>query len=81
MLLLTFTGPMAAGLGAINSNRGLLVFPKVQPLDLMLARFIFELCSSVLSFTFFCLAGMWFGIKLSLGHLRILLAEIGRAHV
>ncbi len=74
MLLDAFSGPMSAGIGAIKSNRGLLVFPKVQPLDLLLARFIFELISSLLAFTFFCLAGMWFGINLSLGHLHILLA-------
>lgn len=74
VLLQTFTGPLTTGIGAISSNQGLLVFPKVQPLDILLARFAFELCSSLLSFTFFCLAGMWFGIQLSLGYLHILLS-------
>jgi capsular polysaccharide transport system permease protein len=74
VLLKTFVGPMTAGMGAISSNLGLLVFPKVQPLDLVLARFIFELATSLMSFTVFCLAGMWIGIQLSLGYLPELLA-------
>ncbi len=72
VLLQTFSGPMMTGMGGISSNRGLLVFPKVQPLDLLLARFIFELLVSVLSFTTFCLVGMWWGIPLSLGYLHVL---------
>lgn len=74
VLLKTFVGPMTSGMGAISSNLGLLVFPKVQPLDLLLARFIFELVSSLMSFTVFCLAGMWMGVHLSLGYLPNLLA-------
>lgn len=74
VLLQTFSGTMVAGMKAIPSNMGLLVFPKVQPLDLLLARFLFELLSSLLSFTVFCMVGMWFGISLSLAHLHILLA-------
>lgn len=74
VLLQAFIGPMMSGMGAVNSNLGLLVFPKVQPLDLLLARFIFELLSSMLSFTIFCLLGMWFGVSLSLDNLHILFA-------
>jgi capsular polysaccharide transport system permease protein len=74
VLMQTFTGPMTSGMGAIGSNMGLLVFPKVQPLDLLLARFIFELGTSIMSFILFCLVGMWVGIKLSMGYLHILLA-------
>ena len=74
VLLQTFAGPMTQGMGAINSNQGLLVFPKVQPMDLLFARFIFELASSILSFTLFCLIGMWYGIQLSLGYLHVLAA-------
>jgi len=74
VLLNTLVGPTTSAIGAINSNRGLLVFPKVQPMDILLARFIFELLTSLLSFTIFCLAGMWVGITLSLGSLHILLA-------
>ena len=74
VLMNTLVGPVTAAIGAINSNLGLLVFPKVQPLDILLARFLFELISSLLSFTIFCLVGMWMGIPLSLGYLQILLA-------
>lgn len=74
VMMRCLTGPMMAGLGAVSSNLGLLVFPKVQPLDLLLARFLFELAMSLLSFTVFCLAGMWAGVQLSLGSLHILLA-------
>jgi len=75
VFLQTFTGPMTAGIGAISSNQGLLVFPKVQPLDLLLARFLFELTSSLLSFTAFCIVGTQFGVQLSFGYLHILLAS------
>lgn len=74
VLMQTATGPMNMGMGAINANRGLLVFPKVQPMDLLLARFLFELVSSLLSFTLFCLLGMWMGVTLSLGYLHLLFA-------
>lgn len=75
VLLQTFSGPMSSGMGAVSSNVGLLVFPKVLPLDLLLARFIFELVTSLLSFSVFCLVGLWFGVQLSLGYLHILLAS------
>lgn len=74
VLMQTLTGPMTSGIGAISSNKGLLVFPKVQPLDLLLARFIFELGLSTLSFTLFCLIGLWMGIGLSLGQLHLIAA-------
>jgi capsular polysaccharide transport system permease protein len=74
VMLQAFTRPMAAGMSALGANQGLLVFPKVQPLDLLLARFIFELSTSLMSFTIFCLAGMWVGVVISLGHLHVLLA-------
>ncbi len=74
VLLQTFSGPLMAGMKAIDANAGLLVFPKVQPLDLLLARFLFELVSSLLSFSAFCLLGVWFGISLSLDNLHVLLA-------
>jgi capsular polysaccharide transport system permease protein len=74
VLLKTFVGPAMAGIGAISSNSGLLVFPKVRPLDILLARFLFELVSSLFSFTIFSLIGLWIGIQISLAHLHILLA-------
>lgn len=73
VLLKTFGGTMMAGVGAINSAMGLLIFPKVRPLDLILAKFLFELSTSILSFIVFCIIGMWMGIQLSLGYLHILL--------
>lgn len=74
VMLQAFTGPMSAGMSAVRTNQGLLVFPKVQPLDLAMARFIFELATSLMSFTIFCLIGMWVGVVLSLAHLHVLLA-------
>lgn len=75
VLYQTFMSSMMSGMNAIDSNRGLLVFPKVQPLDLLIARFLFELGTSMMSFIVFCLIGMWFGIQLSLGSLHILLVS------
>jgi capsular polysaccharide transport system permease protein len=68
------TAAMTSAMGAISSNQGLLVFPKVQPLDLLLARFLFSLFSALFSFLTFCLVGMWAGISLSLGALQVLAA-------
>lgn len=73
IILQLLVGPMTAAMGAISSNQGLLVFPKVQPLDLLLARFVFEFLSATFSFVVFCLIGMWVGVTLSLGYLHILL--------
>lgn len=74
VIMQTMVGPMTSGMGAIDSNRGLLVFPKVQPFDLLLARFLFELVSSLLSFVVFCIIGLWMGVTLSLASLHILFA-------
>ena len=43
MLLKMCTGSLTAGVSAISSNQGLLVFKKVQPLDPFIARFVFQL--------------------------------------
>ena len=53
MLLNLCTGPINAGLGAINANQGLLVFKKVQPLDPFIARFIFQLLTRWLCIGYF----------------------------
>lgn len=74
VLLKTFSATMMAGIGAINSSMGLLIFPKVRPLDLILSRFMFEFITSIVSFIVFCMIGMWMGIPLSLGYLQFLLA-------
>ena len=73
IMLEMLTGSMTSAMGAIKSNQGLLVFPKVQPLDLLLARFVFELGSGMFSFVTFCVIGMWAGVSLSLGALHVLL--------
>jgi capsular polysaccharide transport system permease protein len=74
LLLKLFTGPMTSGINAISANRGLLVYPSVRPLDPLLARFIFELLTTMFSFVVFCMIGMWMGISLSLDALHVLLA-------
>ena len=58
MLLKMVTGPLTAGLSAIRSNQGLLVFKKVQPIDPFIARFLFQLVTNALGsacFLYHCL--------------------------
>lgn len=74
LLLKLFTGPMFSAINAIGSNQGLLVYPSVKPLDPFLARFVFDLMTTVFSFTLFCLIGVWLGVEVSLGSLHILAA-------
>lgn len=74
LLLKLFTSPMNAGVNAITANQGLLVYPSVRPLDPLLARFIFDLITTMFSFSLFCVLGMWIGITLSLDSLHTILA-------
>lgn len=74
LLMKLFTGPMKAGINAVGSNQGLLVYPKVKPLDTFIARFIYELITTIFSFSLFCVIGMWLGMEVSLASLDILLA-------
>ncbi|MEO5916298.1 MAG: ABC transporter permease [Luteolibacter sp.] len=74
LLMRLLTGPMNMGINAIGSNTGLLVYPAVRPLDTFIARFLFELLTTLFSYTLFCILGMFFGIFVSLGHLEIVLA-------
>lgn len=74
VFLKLFTGPMSSGINALNANQGLLVYPAVRPLDPFLARFAFELLSSIFAFTVFCIVGLWLGVNISLGSLHLLLA-------
>jgi capsular polysaccharide transport system permease protein len=46
----------------------------VKPLDIFFARFIYELITTLFSFTLFCVIGMWMGMRLSLASLDLLLA-------
>lgn len=74
LLLKLFTGPMSIGINAIGANQGLLVYPTVRPLDTFIARFLYELITTVFSFLLFCIIALWIGIKLSFGSLEVLLA-------
>ena len=74
LLLKLFSGSLNCGLGAIGSNRGLLVYPAVKPLDPFLARFTFELLTTIFAFLVFCAIAMWIGIRLSLADLHVLAA-------
>ncbi len=74
LLLKLFTGTMNNGINAIGANQGLLVYPTVKPLDTFIARFLYELLTTLFSFTLFCGAGMWLGIRISFGSLEVLLS-------
>lgn len=74
LLLNLFTGPIYSSMGALKSNQGLLVYPNVRALDTFLARFVYELLTTLFSFTLFCITGMWIGIEVSLGFLDTLAA-------
>lgn len=74
LLLKLFTGPMSAGVSALTTNQGLLVYPSVKPLDPILARFIFDLITTMFSFSLFCVIAMWLGVTLSLDNLHVILA-------
>ncbi len=73
LLLRLFTGTMNAGVSGISSDQGLLVYPTVKPIDPVLARFIYNLVTTLFSFVLFCIAAMWMGITISLNSLHILL--------
>lgn len=73
LLIKLLTGPMNSGINAIGSNQGLLVYPTVRPLDTFISRFLFELLTTMFSFSLFCLISMWIGIEISLANLDLLL--------
>jgi capsular polysaccharide transport system permease protein len=74
LMLKLLTGPMNAGINAIGANRGLLVYPSVRPLDPFLARFLFELFTTLFSFAVFCGVGAWMGMEFSMAYLQLLAA-------
>ncbi len=74
LLLQLFTSSMNMGADAISSNQGLLVYPSVQIMDPMLARFIYGLITTSFSFALFCVISMWLGISLALDNLHIIFA-------
>lgn len=74
LLLNLFTGPLNSSLNAMKANKGLLIYPNVRALDPFIARFVYELMTTLFSFSVFCVVGMWIGIDVSLGHLDTLAA-------
>ena len=72
LLLNLFTGPIESSMSALKANKGLLIYPNVRPLDPLLARFFYELLTTLFSFMVFTIVGMWMGIKISLGQLEVL---------
>jgi capsular polysaccharide transport system permease protein len=73
LLLQLFTNAMNMSVDAINANQGLLVYPSVQIIDPLLARFIFGLITTMFSFALFCVISMWLGVSMSLDNLHIIL--------
>lgn len=73
LLLKLFSGPMNSGVNAVGANQGLLVYPNVRPLDTFIARFLYELLTTVFSFMLFCVVAMWMGLEISLLSLDMLL--------
>ncbi|MES2438357.1 MAG: ABC transporter permease [Verrucomicrobiota bacterium] len=74
LLLNLFTGPLSSSMNAMKANRGLMIYPNVRALDPFIARFVYELITTLFSFTIFCVVGMWMGIQVSLGSLDNLAA-------
>lgn len=72
LLIKLFTSPMNSGINALGSNQGLLVYPTVRPLDIFIARFFFQLVTTIFSFVLFTVIAMWFGVQVSLANLDIL---------
>lgn len=74
LLMKLMSGPMNTGINAVGANQGLLVYPAVRPLDTFIARFLYELLTTVFSFLLFCVIALWMGIELSFANLDVLLA-------
>lgn len=75
LILKLFTGPLNSAANAISSNQGLLVYPSVKPMDPFIARFCFDLMTTVFSFALFCVVAAWLGVEFSLGNLHIIAAS------
>lgn len=74
LIMKLFTGPMNTGINAVGSNQGLLVYPSVRPLDTFIARFLYEMVTTIFSFLLFCAVALWVGVQLSFASLDVLLA-------
>jgi capsular polysaccharide transport system permease protein len=71
MLLQLLTSCMNAGVKAVGASTGLLVYPAVKLLDPFLARFLFQLVSTLFSYVIFCLSALWLGVDFSLANLGV----------
>lgn len=72
LLLNLFTGPIDSGMQALKSNKGLLIYPNVRPLDPFLARYFYELITTLFAFVVFTLVAMLLGVQISLSHFHTL---------
>ena len=74
MQLNLFRAAWSCGLNAAGANQGLLVYSSVNALDPFIARFLYQLLTTVFSVIVFCVIGIWMGVELSLVNLHIVLA-------
>lgn len=74
MLLQLLTGCMNAGMNAVNTGKGLLVYPAVKPIDPFISRFLFQLVITLFAYVVFCLAALWLGVDFSLANLGVVLS-------
>jgi capsular polysaccharide transport system permease protein len=74
MLLQLLTGCMNAGMNAATSSNSLLVYPAVKPIDPYVARFLFQLVTTLFAYVVFCVAAMWLGVDYSLANLGVVLS-------
>ena len=74
LLLNLLTGPIYTSMNALKANKGLLIYPNVRPLDPFLARYFYELLTTMFSFSVFTVIGVWMGIRISLGYFEVLAA-------
>lgn len=73
LLFKLFTGPMQSGISSIDSFKSFLVYPRVKPLDTLLAAFLYDLCTQFFSFTLFCIVATSLGYGFSLARLDVVL--------
>lgn len=71
MLMQLLTGCMNSGMTAINSSKGLLVYPAVKLIDPLIARFLFQLVITLFAYVVFCIAALWLGVDFSLANLGV----------
>lgn len=74
MQLQLFTGCLNGGMSAMTSSKGLLVYPSVKPIDPFVARFLFQLVTTLFSYILFCVSAIWLGIDFSLANLGVVLS-------